>query len=119
MKTKIIFLVCVMLAVLFLGSPVSAQKMFFSGNDLIPLMGEWERLVARDVEAILDEAMQFVGYVIGVHDATCVMYGPPYNYSIGQACAVVAKFLKANPEMWHRPADRLVVEALKEAFSAK
>ena len=60
----------------------------------------------------------YAGFILGVCDAyslnelICLGNG----VTKGQILAIVAKFLKANPERWNEPAFFLVVAALKGAF---
>jgi hypothetical protein len=60
----------------------------------------------------------YPGYVSGVHDVyqgRGLICGSE-NVSIKQAAAIVAKYLKNNPERWNEPAYFLVSDALLKAF---
>jgi len=62
----------------------------------------------------------FSGYVGGVVDVgDGILFCTSSGVTRGQNSAVVAKFLKNNPEKWNQPADSLVIEAMKKAFPCK
>jgi hypothetical protein len=115
MINRILRFVCMMLATLFLAQSVHAGY-FYEGNGLVKAMREYEKAETKDRDTDYSMAWQYRGYVIGVHDATDLMYGPKQNVSERQICAIVAKYLKAHPEKWNEPASDLVITALKEAF---
>lgn len=61
-----------------------------------------------------------MGFIEGVVDTTedaliCV----PSGIKIGQLYAIVKKFIRNNPEKWHKSASSLVIEALKPTFNCK
>jgi hypothetical protein len=93
---------------------VSAVVSFVSGNKLVELMKEHDR---NDPQAI--EAGEYGVYILGVYDATRLLYNIPENTTIGQIGAVVSKYLKDHPEKWGEPASDLIIKALQEAFPLK
>ncbi len=84
-------------------------------------MDTWERVNAQNgtTDSPKDAADYglFIGYINGVSEAlsglsVCIPSGSTYD----QSYAVVAKYLKDNPEKWHLSPFRLTSFALKEAF---
>jgi hypothetical protein len=81
---------------------------FFNGNQLKAWMDSQDPV----------ESGAFLGYVAGASDAVnddktiCA----PRGFTIGQAEAIVRKYIQANPEKWSERADQLVAQALKQAF---
>jgi len=62
----------------------------------------------------------FKGYVGGVVDlGNGILFCTTTGVTRGQFTAVVAKYLKNNPEKWNDSADSIVVDAMKEAFPCK
>ena len=91
-------------------------KELLSGNELVQLMREYEKAERRDRSTDWRKAGEYRGYVTGFYDATWFFYAAPDNITAARIAAVVATFLKQNPEKWDRPAWDLVMEALREAF---
>ena len=91
-------------------------KEVMSGQELVQLMGEYEKAKRNDKSTDWRKAGEYVGYVTGFYDATWFFYAGPDNITSGRIAAVVAAFLKQNPQKWNRPAWDLVMEALREAF---
>jgi len=92
---------------------------FFSGNDLVSLMREHDRLVAGTSGVNHVKAREYHAYIIGAYDGTSSFYTRPHDTTQGQIVAIVSKYLKAHPEEWSEPAAELVVKALQEAFPLK
>ena len=111
-------LVPVFVLLFLIGVPGSVYSGGISGNQLVENMREYENfdMDSFDPGQVL-KAAHYMGYVGGVADIL-------QNFGLiraekathGQYFAVVAKFLKANPEKWHQSAMILVVDALLEAF---
>ena len=62
-----------------------------------------------------------MGYITGVCDASKYFLSLESsiwnrNITLGQLCAIVAKYLKAHPEKWDYSAESIILEALIEAF---
>ena len=84
-------------------------------------MDMWERVNAQNgttnsPKEAADYGL-FIGYINGVSEAlsglsVCIPSGSTYD----QSYAVVAKYLKDNPEKWHLSPFLLTSSALKEAF---
>ena len=117
MKGKEICL-CLLVIVFLTGVPGSGYSEGISGNQLVENMRKFEKL-DKDSSDPLQVLMgaHYIGYVGGVTDVLR-SFGliRAEKATHGQLCAVVAKYLKANPEKWHAPAVYLVLMALQEAF---
>jgi hypothetical protein len=95
-----------------------AQAYFLEGNELVKWMRGYDSMqtgACTENECVAN-AFMFLGYVIGVHDATSFSYSKPAGIIRGQVVVVVSKFLKEHPERWSEPAFVLVIDALKETF---
>lgn len=62
---------------------------------------------------------EYSAYILGVCDATDILYNLPAQATKGQVISVVSNYLKNHPEQWGESAVVLVVRALKEAFPLK
>jgi hypothetical protein len=116
MKARLWILVpCILIILIFAQArSVAAVVSFVSGNRLVELMREHDR---DDPQAI--EAGEYGVYILGVCDATRLLYNIPEKATIGQIAAIVSKYLKDHPEKWGEPASDLVIKALQEAFPLK
>lgn len=121
---KQIFAVLVFAASLASGV---ANAKFFSGQELKDLTREIDKadrgapigddttMVAR-VSAI----GSYMGFVAGVSDALDgLAFCIPAGVTLGQAGAVVNKYLKEHPEEWNESGTTLVARALRQAFPCK
>ena len=111
--------ICVgLLVIVFLiGVPGSVYSGWVSGHKLVEFMREYEKFEKGLDDPSYVETGHYMGYVTGVADVLQQLeLIKTEEVTIAQLCAVVAKYLKANPEMWHHPALALVTLALKEAF---
>jgi hypothetical protein len=117
-KTRCISVLFMFMLLAFIHSQALAG--FFTGNDLVVLIPEYEKAEAKasDVED-WGKAWLYSGYVSGVYDATQDLYNIPVSPSRRQINAVVTKYLKNHPEKWSESAANLVIKALKEAFPLK
>lgn len=103
------------IALSMFATSASSWAAFFDGNELHGWLLENEKPNGSAFKSGL-----FRGYVAGVvdlGDELLFCTGP--GVTAGQYAAVVAKYLKNNPEKWNKSADSLVVEALREAFPCK
>ncbi|WP_143524249.1 Rap1a/Tai family immunity protein [Pseudomonas sp. 382] len=83
-----------------------------TGNDLIGWIPDYERAT----KSTFNSGM-FLGYTAGVAEATVgVLFCPPPEVTNGQNAAIVAKWLRQNPERWAEPASNLVITALQKAY---
>jgi len=98
---------------LFICSDSSA--FFESGNELVQKLREYEK-GDKDPTIDLQESAYYMGFVMGVYDATTYAYNSPAGTTKGQIWAIVGKYLKENPEKWSEPAADLVRNALRKAF---
>jgi hypothetical protein len=96
-----------------------AREGFLSGNKLVELMRERDRMEAGASDVDYVKVREYSGYIAGVYDATDWQYDTPDQVTVGQVVAVVSKFLKENHERWSEPAADLVMDALKKAFPLK
>lgn len=117
--------ILVLSVLMILASTQMAVAFFYSGNDLVNFMRDYEAGMpggtnyhSRDLSAAMNAAT-YMGYVLGVCEGTPYMHNFPDGVASGQILAVVSKYLKNHPEKWDEPAVGLVVEALQEAFPLK
>jgi len=98
-----------------------AGEPLVSGNDLIEGMrvcDVWNS--GGDLDAAdTGEAMQYLGYITGVYDATSHLYNIPKGIRPKQLIAVVSEYLRSHAERWNEPGARLVSDALLETFPLK
>lgn len=81
-----------------------------TGNDLMAWLPDYER------NSLSWEGGMYLGYVAGISNViNGVVFCAP-TVTNGQSAAVVAKFLRNNPERWGEDAASLVVESLRKAF---
>jgi hypothetical protein len=95
---------------------VQAQTLLITGNELVKWMQEHDKYERGDPGAGEVKASAFMGYIMGIHDATLSKYSIPEGATRSQLGAVVSKFLKENPEQWSYSASLLVQQALMKAF---
>lgn len=82
-----------------------------TGNDLMRWLPNYE--AAHETT----EAGLFMGYVSGVFDlGSSFFFCPPPGVTNGQNAAIVAKYLKSNPEKWNLDASQIVIEALRATY---
>jgi hypothetical protein len=116
MRTLVLKTLGIILLISVLFPLGHAHAQFISGNDLVIYMREYEKDERGDTSASDIEASRYIGYVIGVYDAHRFLFDSPSGTSIGQVCAIVAKYLNEHPEKWNQTASDLVLEALKQAY---
>lgn len=93
----------------------TAFASFTDGNELYKWMQAYEDKNGSSFNAGL-----FGGYIAGVVDTgNNYMFCTTPGVSRGQNSAIVAKYLRNNPEKWNMSAASLVVEAMKESFPCK
>ena len=91
----------------------SASAGFTTGNQLKSYMDDDEKGASFN-------GGEYSGYIIGVHDAfDGALFCTPQDATKGQVKAVVSKYLRANPEAWNKPAEELIIAALRIAFPCK
>lgn len=82
-----------------------------TGNDLMSWLPDYEKS-----EASWGGGM-FLGYVSGASEVgDGVLYCSPNSATLGQTAAIVAKYLRNNPENWNLSATSLIIGALKAAY---
>jgi Rap1a immunity proteins len=104
------------IGLLYLSAQCAAH--FFSGNDLVRNMRDWEAVIDKANDVSYTRAGSYSGFVAGVYDSfeSSHIICPKDRTTRGQINAVVAKFLKVNPERWGEPAVNLILGALQDAF---
>lgn len=86
----------------------------FTGNDLSFWVKTYEK---RNEPGSGWDPGAFVGYVAGVSEvAQGVLFCAPDTATHGQSAAIVAKYLKENPEQWDKSASSIIVTALSSAY---
>jgi len=103
-------------ATAFLITSYPAVANFYDGNKLHDFMRDYELLEAKSPDADMKNAFFYAGYVAGISDAYNDLICKPENTQLGQLWGVVAKYLKAHPERWNRPASELILVALQDAY---
>lgn len=100
-------------AILTVMATSSAQPAFaYTGNDLVDWSRGFDAMQSGGVATWKDG--MFVGYVAGVAETVNgVIYCPKREPTHLQNAAIVAKQLKANPEVWAEDASVIVVTALR------
>ncbi len=105
-----------MAVALFLFGFSSAHAEFKSGNGLLSSWREYSKATLGQPYSANDDGF-YTGYVAGVCDSKMhILFEIPEGATIGQACDVVGRWLDRHPEEWNKPAEQLVINALKEAF---
>jgi hypothetical protein len=106
--------VIAILVILTLSSTANAT--FRDGNRLVEAMNAYNNPQSE----FSFRAGDFMGYVGGVADVTGgVLWCAPSNVQFGQLPSIVSKYLNNHPEIWHKPAHVLVINALRDAFPCK
>ena len=107
-----------MLITMLILLPIQAQAQvfFYGGNHLVELMREYENPNTSSFGA-----GRYSGFVSGVYDTLSALniICPTTSVTVGQAIAIVTKYLKSNPEKWNESAIDLVSVALMNAFPCK
>ena len=118
--TKLMMTKLVVVILLALTMPASAQDID-SANYFLP--GCKAFLVRDKSEVPLTEifaSMRCAGFVDGlVYGVGGKDFCRPNGATIGQALAVVVKYIEARPERMHEPFGLLAIEALKAAWPCK
>ena len=98
-----------------------AGSIFLTGNDLVKVMREDDNANVHSPNTSYYDVGIYSGFVVGVYDTSSVlnMICPSTSVTRGQAKAIVAKYLKLNPEKWEDSAVNLVFTALVNAFPCK
>ena len=100
----------VLMALFFAFIPLYSCADYFTGNDI---MDSWNNKYFESNSMIR-------GYFAGVQDSyNGVYFCVESEVKMSQAAEVVVKYMKENPEEWHKPGKILVIDALKKAFPCK
>lgn len=95
------------------AAPMSAHAEFKTGNEVKIGLEGW---IDKDSTEYIRDAVAF-GYVIGVHDSLeGVLVCSGDRVTQGQVIDVVLKYMRNNPEVLDRSADRVVAAALQNAW---
>lgn len=109
---SILFLGAILLlAMLCDDGKAQGRWIYKTGNDLVEDMRGYESEGRSETQRL--QAISFLSYIKGVLDE--VEAEPHRGVSGGQAAAIVAKYLKENPERWDKRGAVLVIEAMSEA----
>ena len=106
-------------ALLFVvAAPAQAAPYFMNGPYLVESMREYDKAAAGTHPENWEMVYEFREYVAGVYDSysSLGLVCTPPDMSRAQIGAVVSGHLKNVPDQWHRPAVRLVSEALLKVF---
>ncbi len=107
----IIFAMLVVAGLVF--PPISKAKQF-DGNELVKLANDYDRNPGSH------NSGEFMGYVLGVYDATkgfgffCIPSGR--GITKGQILEIVKKDLRDHPQLWHEPAYTFVIDSLMDQY---
>lgn len=102
-----------------------SKNAFKSGNKLMDMIGAYERskehlesaCLSLDCAADYQQHSELVGYVLGVSDTLSgISVCPDNNVTGSQEIAIVAKYLRENPEQWNRAGADVVGAALRAAM---
>lgn len=105
---------------LFTPVPAFGQLQFYSGNDIYSWLDvEWRNRTLNEQE--WHNLALATGYVAGVADlaGSGSLICLPAQLDLGQAKDVTLKYLRSRPEIRHRSASDLVVEALQRTFPCR
>ncbi len=104
-------------ALMFLVLAVSPSAgTILTGSQLAQLMREFEKAQADFDSANSVQASGYLGYIMGVFDATENLYSAPATITSGRLGEIVASYLKRHAERWEESAAGLVIDALTAAF---
>jgi hypothetical protein len=119
---RVILVLSILMIVVSAPVQSFADKVFYTGNQLVEGMREYDRAQSgSNGEGLTVGAggALYWGYVLGVFDGTSSLYALPDVGTKGQIVAIVTKYFKDHPEKWSQSGADLVVEALTEAFPKK
>jgi len=112
----------IIIATVLLGTTVGSNVYATTGNELYERCANYAVMSGNAPcdQSTVDTAM-CGWYVEGVLDATIgTLYRCPSDgVTYDKIVLVVKKYLSEHPERLHLPGDKLVIEALKEAFPCK
>ena len=103
-------------------SATVAHANFYDGTWLNAALLKDEKARKEKVPAAdAQEGALAVGYVIGIVDGfeAAQLLCVPDKVTVEQVIAMVQKTLKESPDKWNQPADVLVLQALKPAWTCK
>ena len=105
------------LAVVVVTQASPAAQYFKTGAAILEDVGQW-RSPSRGEDSVDTIGISyFQGYVSGVVDGGSIK--TPEGFTVDQACAIAAKFLRDNPQRLHEPAAALVKEAVRKAYPGR
>jgi hypothetical protein len=119
--------ICLMLVALMVGVVFGSVAMtetgrliYFNGTMIVERMKAYDKDASNMGDQDFYNNGVFTGYVVGVIDANRLNPKHPVaGAKVNELCAIVAKYLKNNPEKWHLSGAVLVAEAINEAFPVK
>ncbi|MHB8881861.1 MAG: Rap1a/Tai family immunity protein [Thermodesulfovibrionales bacterium] len=119
MKMSLWVSVLLVLVIVLTITPTQSFADFYKGNSLVTLMYEYDKFLINTKEANLEKTAEYIGYIMGVYDATNFLYDIPSGVNKGQILAIVSKYLKDHPQEWNDWASNLVIKAFSDSFSLK
>jgi hypothetical protein len=102
-----------------ISSSAFEGQFFWTGNNLISHLREFEKAERSDPSVDYKRAYMFTGYVLAVYDSNSDGLCPGELVTMRQICSVVAKYVNDHPAEWNKPAASLVHSALQHAFPCK
>lgn len=99
--------------------PSAANAYFYTGNDLVVVMREWEKANAGDTNLDVVKAGMYLGYILAANDTMedqGYICSSARKVTLNQVAAVAAKYIDENPAEWDGPAYVLVLKGLAKAF---
>jgi hypothetical protein len=106
----------VLMALLCVVLSVPAHAYFVDASELAASAREFERAAASAQNIDWVEVRNLTAYINGAYDTLELadrICKPAGELTAGQLHAVVAKYLKENPEQWHCPAAIVISEGLR------
>jgi hypothetical protein len=106
-------------AVLLATGPARAtdpqESYYLTGKTLAEHAVEWEKSTRNDPKTNVVNASLFMGFVVGVHDASSGVCSPK-EVTITQICKITANYLGTHPTELDRSAYSIVARALAQAY---
>jgi hypothetical protein len=120
MTKRICLMFVVLMIGIFLGSVAMTETgriIYFNGTTIAERMKAYEKEASNMGDQDFYNSGVFTGYITGVVDANRLDPKHPVSgATVDQLCAIVAKYLKNNPDKLHLAGAFLVGQAINEAF---
>jgi hypothetical protein len=123
MARRIFLMVAALTVGIMIGSVAMTETgrlTYYDGRNIVERMKAYEKDASNMGDKDFYNHGVFTGYVVGVIDANRLNPKHPVaGAKVNELCAIVAKYLKNNPEKWDLSGAVLVAEAINEAFPVK